>query len=201
MSRFRWMLVAAALSCATPAVGAQDWQLVKDEEGIQVYLAAVPGSSYKAYRGVATIKASIERLRSLQEDVQASCQWIFQCQEQKMLKSEGAQSWMYSRFSTPWPVAPRDSVLHITTSVAADGTLRRQIQALPDYLPVKDGLVRVSRVDGYWSLTPRVGGVVEVVYEAHTEPGGSVPSWLANSFVVDAPFETLQAYRALAEMR
>ena len=142
MSRFRWMLVAAALSCATPAVGAQDWQLVKDEEGIQVYLATVPGSSYKAYRGVTTIKASIERLRSLQEDVLTSCQWIFQCQEQKMLKSEGAQSWMYSRFSTPWPVTPRDSVLHITTSMAADGALLRQIQALPDYVPVQDEIGR-----------------------------------------------------------
>ena len=97
-----------------------------------------------------------------------------------MLKSEGAQSWMYSRFSTPWPVTPRDSVLHITTSMAADGALLRRIQALPDYVPVQDGLVRVSRVDGYWSLKPKVGGVVEVVYEAYTEPGGSVPSSLTS---------------------
>ena len=43
-----------------------------------------------------------------------------------MLKTEGAQSWMYSRFSTPWPVTPRDSVLHITTSMAADGALLRR---------------------------------------------------------------------------
>lgn len=201
MSRFGRMLFAAALSCASVASRAQDWQLVKDEEGIQVYLATVPGSSYKAYRGVTTIRASIERLRSLQEDVPASCRWIFQCQEQKMLKFEGAQSWMYSRFSMPWPVTPRDSVLHITTSVTAGGALLRRIQALPDYLPVADGLVRVSRVDGYWSLQPKAGGVVEVVYQAHTEPGGSVPSWLANRFVIDAPFETLQAYRTLAERR
>ena len=118
-----------------------------------------------------------------------------------MLKSVGAQSWVYSRFSPPWPVAPRDSVLQITTSLAADGTLTRRIQALPEYLPVVDGWVRVSRVDSYWTLRPRADGLVEVLYQAHTEPGGSVPSWLANSFVVDAPFETLRAYRALAQER
>lgn len=201
MNRFRQALVACVLSCTALFAGAEDWQLVKDEAGIQVYLATVPGSSYKAYRGVTTIKAPIERLRRLQEDVVASCRWIFQCQAQKMLKSVGAQSWVYSRFSPPWPVAPRDSVLQITTSLAADGTLTRRIQALPEYLPVVDGWVRVSRVDGYWTLRPRADGLVEVLYQAHTEPGGSVPSWLANSFVVDAPFETLRAYRALAQER
>jgi hypothetical protein len=33
----------------------------------------------------------------------------------------------------------------------------------------------------------------------HTEPGGSVPSWLANKFVVDAPFNTLKALKDHAE--
>lgn len=199
MRRLKLMLLASALSCSAMATGAEDWKLVKDEDGIQVYLTTVPGSAYKAYRGVTTIKASLERLRSLQDDAIVSCRWIFQCRTQRILKSEGAQSWMYSQFNTPWLVSARDSVLHVTTSVSADGAVTRQIQALPDYLPKQDDLVRVSRVDGYWLLQPKSDGVVEVIYQAHTEPGGSVPSWLANSFVVDAPFETLKAYRTLAE--
>ena len=40
-----------------------------------------------------------------------------------------------------------------------------------------------------------------MTYEVHTEPGGSVPSWLANSFVVDAPLQTLQGLRAKVEKR
>ena len=31
------------------------------------------------------------------------------------------------------------------------------------------------------------------------DPGGSVPSWLANRFVIDAPLETLRTLRAVAE--
>lgn len=201
MVRCRLMLFASFLACASMTAGAEEWQLARDQDGIRVYLASVPGSAYKAYRGVTTIRASLERLRHLQEDVQVSCGWIFQCQEQRMLKSQGAQSWVYARFSAPWPVAPRDSILHVTTQVAADGTVTRQLQALPDYLPVEKGWVRIARVDGFWTLRPMAAGLVEVVYQAHTEPGGSVPSWLANSFVLDAPFQTLQAYRALAERR
>ena len=36
-------------------------------------------------------------------------------------------------------------------------------------------------------------------YQVHTEPGGSIPSMVANKFVVDAPFNTLKALKARAE--
>lgn len=177
---------------------AEEWRLAKDEAGIRVYLKEVPGSAYKAYRGVTTIRSDMARLRALQEDVSGACAWIHECREQRLLKHAGAESWTYTRFDTPWPVAPRDSVLHIVSQEAADGSLTRTMQALPAYLPEESGFIRVTKVEGLWRLTPKGEGV-EVIYEAHTEPGGSVPSWLANSFVVDAPYNTLEALRRLAE--
>lgn len=185
------------LSCVS--VQAENWQLAKDEAGIKVYLSDMPGSQYKAYRAITTINANIEQLLALQADVAGSCKWIFECQQQSVVKAEGAQNWLYARFSAPWPVTARDSVLHITTSTSADGTVTRSLQALPDFLPREQGFVRVSRVDGFWTLQPKSADSVEVVYQAHMEPGGSVPSWVANSFVVDAPFNTLQAFRSAAE--
>lgn len=202
MNKLQLTLALCALSglLATSAQ-AEDWQLAKDEAGIKVYLSTMAGSQYKAYRAVTTINADISHLLAMQEDVKASCAWIFECQEQKMLKAAGAENWIYARFSAPWPVTARDSVLHVSNSVAADGTVTRKLQALPDYLPKEKDFVRVSRVDGFWTLQPKAAGKVEVVYQVHMEPGGSVPSWLANSFVVDAPFNTLQAFRQTAEKR
>ncbi|MGH8354737.1 MAG: START domain-containing protein, partial [Pseudomonas sp.] len=145
--------VVCALSLLIAATArAEDWQLVKDEEGIRVYLSPVPGSKYKAYRGVARIKADIATLRALQEDVSGSCAWIHECREQRLLKSEGAHSWTYSRFNTPWPVTPRDSVIHVTTQESADGSVTRILEGVPDYLPQEKGFVRVSKVEGLWKL-------------------------------------------------
>ncbi|MDH4561010.1 START domain-containing protein [Pseudomonas sp. BN411] len=186
---------------AASAVQAEDWKLAKDEDGIKVFLSEVPGSKYKAYRGVVTMKADMATLRALQEDVVGSCTWIHECKEQKLLKSEGAQSWTYTRFNTPWPVTPRDSVLHVTSEIGADGSVTRVLEGVPKYLPEADGFVRVTEVQGFWKLAPKGTGEVEVTYQVHTEPGGSVPSWLANSFVVDAPFNTLKAMRQRAEKR
>jgi hypothetical protein len=192
-------LALCAGSLLSFSAQAENWQLAKDEAGIKVYLSDVPGSQYKAYRAVTTVNADIKQLLALQADVKGSCKWIFECQEQSVLRTEGGQSWLYARFSAPWPVTARDSVLHVTSSTAADGTVTRLLQALPDFVPKEQGFVRVSRVDGFWTLQPKSAGGVEVIYQAHMEPGGSVPSWLANSFVIDAPFNTLQAFRQTAE--
>ena len=200
MQRMHTMMLGAGLAVlVSGAVQAQDWKLVKDEEGIQVFLAPVEGSKYKAYRGVVTIKAELAKVRALQEDVAGSCAWIHECREQELLKREDGQSWVHTYFNTPWPVTPRDSIIRSTTERLADGGLVRHLQGEPAYLPQEDGYVRVSKVDGLWKLQPKGEGRVEVTYQLHTEPGGSVPSWLANKFVVESPFNTLRDLRTLAE--
>ncbi len=199
MNRLARWLLGALLILGLAQVQAAEWRLVKDEAGIRVYLQQVPGSNFQAFRGVTRLRADMSRLLALQEDVSGACAWIHACSEQKLLGQQGDLSWTYSRFHSPWPVQPRDLVLQITTERAADSSVTRILHGVADYLPPQPGFVRVSKVEGHWILRPHPGGEVEVIYQVHSEPGGSVPAWLARSFVVDAPFNTLQALRQLAE--
>jgi hypothetical protein len=192
-----------AALCVLPWISAhamaEDWESAKKEGGIEVFLSKVAGSDYKAYKGVATINASIGKVRALQEDVSGACSWIHECKAQKLLKHEGTKSWTYTQFNTPWPVTPRDSVLEVTTTEEAGGGVTRTLKGVPTYLPEEKGFVRVAEVDGFWKLEPKGAATTLVTYEVHTEPGGSVPSIVANKFVVDAPFNTLKALKARAE--
>lgn len=180
---------------------AEDWKLAKDEDGVKVYLSSVQGSKYKAYRGVTDIKADVATIEALQEDVKGSCKWIHACAEMKLLKQEGADAWTYSKIDMPWPVTGRDVVIHVTTEKTADGTVIRHLKADPTYIPEEKGQIRVPKLVGEWKLQPKGQGVTEVTYQVETEPGGSIPSWLANSFVVDAPLNTLKGLRSAAEKR
>ena len=193
------VLCGLTVLLATATAQAEDWQVAKEKEGIKVSLSEVGGSKYKAYRGVTVMKTTMAKLRALQEDVPGACAWIHECKSQKLLKHEGDKSWTYTQFNTPWPVTPRDSVLEVTTEEGADGSLTRKLKGVPTYLPEEKGFVRVAQVDGFWKFTPKGADQIEVVYQVHTEPGGDVPSWLANKFVVDAPFNTLKALKERAE--
>lgn len=199
MGSFKHVALVFGLSAVlVPLAHADDWKQAKNEDGIKVDLSEVAGSDYKAYRGVTLIKAPLAKVRALQEDVAGACAWIHECKSQKLLKTEGDQTWTYTQFNTPWPVTPRDSILHVTTTQDADGSLTRKLEGVPKYLPEEKGFVRVAKVEGFWKLQPK-GNDTEVTYQVHTEPGGSVPSMVANKFVVDAPFNTLKALKAKAE--
>lgn len=193
------VLCGLTVLLATATAQAEDWKVAKDEDGIKVSLSEVSGSKYKAYKGVTVMKTTMAKLQALQEDVAAACAWIHECNSQKLLKHEGNESWTYTRFNTPWPVTARDSVLKVTTVQGADGSLTRKLEGVPTYLPAEKGFVRVAQVEGFWTFTPKGNDQVEVVYQVHSEPGGDVPSWLANKFVVDAPFNTLKALKERAE--
>ncbi|NBA96247.1 START domain-containing protein [Pseudomonas sp. R5(2019)] len=197
-SLHRVAVVAGLSAFLMSGAFADEWQVAKDQDGIKVSLSDVAGSKYKAYRGVTLIKASVAELKKIQEDVSGSCAWIHECKQQKLLKQEGDQSWTYTQFSTPWPVTPRDSVLHVTTRQDADGSLTRKLEGVPTYIPEEKSFVRVAKVEGFWKLIPK-GDQTEVTYQVHTEPGGSVPSMIANKFVVDAPFNTLKGLKEKAE--
>ncbi|WP_249672454.1 START domain-containing protein [Pseudomonas abieticivorans] len=198
-SLHRLAVVCGLTALVATAAHAENWQTAKDEDGIKVSLSEVAGSDYKAYRGETVIKAPVAKLRALQEDVAGACAWIHECKSQKLLKTEGDHSWTYTQFNTPFPVTARDSVLEITTVQGADGSLTRNLKGVPTYIPEEKGFVRVAQVQGFWKFVPKDANTTEVTYQVHTEPGGSVPSWLANKFVVEAPFNTLKALKERAE--
>jgi hypothetical protein len=196
---FKTTVLTSMLVAASVMAQADEWKVAKDEDGIKVYTRSVEGSKYKAYRGIVTIKATPDRIEQLQEDTVNSCKWLYRCQQLKVLKHEGQNTWTYMRIEMPWPVTARDVVLQITTQQADNGGFIRYLKGQPTYTSAVDGYVRVSSFEGKWQVLPKAAGIVEVTYEAQSEPGGSIPSWLANSFVVDAPFNTLQGLRKAAE--
>lgn len=190
---------ALTFCIALTAQAADEWNLAKDADGVKIYLKEVPGSKYKAFKSVITINANIERVVAEQSNAEKSCNWIHDCKSSKLLKEEGNQAWVYTRFKAPWPVTERDSILHLTTTKQEDGSFIRKIQASPTYLPEDKDYVRVQSVEGTWLLKPLSDSKVEVTYQLHTDPGGSVPAWLANKFVVDAPYNTLRGLKAASE--
>jgi hypothetical protein len=59
--------------------------------------------------------------------------------------------------------------------------------------------VPVTKLTGFWRFTPQQDGRIYVEYETHADPAGHLPSWLANSFVVDQPLGSLKNLRKRVE--
>ncbi|QXI36471.1 START domain-containing protein [Pseudomonas xantholysinigenes] len=178
---------------------AEHWHLARQQDGIDVYLSSVEGSSYQQFRGVTRIKASVRTLTDLQENLRVACKWLYACADMRLLEVDGDTTWVYLSTALPWPAKPRDMVLKVRTERLDDDTLVRHLSAEPGRVPVDPGLIRVRRLSGEWIMRPLGERDTEVTYQLRADPAGDVPSWLANQFVVDAPMVTLKTLRAVAE--
>lgn len=193
------LLLALLLAPGIALAQVEDWKLAKEEDGVRVYLSQVPGSRYKSFRGVTLVKADVPTLGRLQENLRVSCAWLYACAQMRLLKYTDAAIWVYLDTKLPWPAAPRDLVLQVITEETPDGGMIRRLQAAPDYIPPVKGRIRVPVLSGTWQMIPKGPKLTEVTYQMRAEPGGSVPSWLANQFVVDAPLVTLRTLKVVAE--
>jgi len=180
-----------------------EWKLEKDKDGIKVYLKEVKGSEIKEFKGVATIKASMDTLLAIIKDTDNFDKWIHQCREPKNLKSVNFHD-TYSRQinDLPWPVDDREVVMF--TAISKDSSKKEiyiSLEARPDYIPKNEDSVRVTKLNGFYLFKALPNGMTEVTWQQHTEPGGSLPVWLINALVVDIPFNSLEALGALAQTK
>lgn len=172
----------------------EGWSLAKEAEGIKVYVRNVEGSPLREFRGEVQINATPDDVAKVLRDANAFRQWMPDVATSELLKATDTEQYHYLDNKAPWPVSNRDGVYHFTYVKTGDGAMTVRVEAVPDYLPQREGKVRIPQAQGQWRLVPDADGV-NVTYQMHASPGGSIPNWLANQTVVDTPYGTLKALR------
>lgn len=194
---FPAVMFVASFGLAAAANAEAPWSLKKEADGIKVYTRVVPSSALREFRGEVEVAASPERVVQVLKDAGAFRKWMPDVVKSELLKSTDTDQYHYLENAAPWPVSHRDGIYHFTYQRSSDAiaTVRVRVEAVPNYQPERDGIVRVPRAEGAWTLVPTSKGT-NVAYQMLAVPGGSIPNWLANQTVVDTPFKTLKGLRA-----
>ncbi|ACS86495.1 START domain-containing protein [Musicola paradisiaca] len=193
------LLAGLLISQSALAQNEHDWSLAKDADGIKVYVRNVDGSPLREFRGEVQINASPDDVVKVLRNADAYRQWMPDVAVSTLLKATATEQFHYLDNKAPWPVSNRDGIYHFTYAKSGDGAVTVRVEAVPDYLPLREGKVRIPQAKGQWMLVPDAAGV-KVTYQMHASPGGSIPSWLANQTVVDTPYGTLKALRSRVQV-
>jgi hypothetical protein len=176
-----------------------DWDLKKKSSGIEIYTRSIEGSSFDEFMGVIVIPdVTLDEVLNVVLDVENYDDLYPDCINPRILKKEGqGYDIHYIQTKGPFPVKDRDCIFEQVTLVDQDGRHARvNLKPLPDYLAENKDMVRIRKGSGFWDLKEDNLKNVTVTYQFHGEPGGDVPSWLANSFVVTHPYQTLKNLRS-----
>lgn len=184
-----------------------DWKLEREEDNIRIYKTAMPDSSFEAFKATTVINAPLANVMAVMVNAESCEEWVHGCSHSEPLPDgDFHDRKAYSVNNLPWPAADRDYVLHIRTrtsetsevqSADAQRFVIMELSAVPDDRRETDK-VRVEHSDTLYEFHETTDGRTHMTWIQHSEPNGSLPSWLVNSLAVDIPFNSLQELQEVA---
>ena len=175
------------------------WILKKNEEGITIYTRSVEGKKPKEYLAETELPTGLADVVNFMDRIELYPQWMYLCKKAVLLKKISKnERIIYYIHGGNWLVKDRDVVLHITISgSAAGGVVTIKIKSEDGIMPEDPDLVRVPQMYGSWVFTKSGENTIKVSYQVFSNPGGSIPTWVANLAVVNGPYYTLLKMREL----
>lgn len=191
---YRIIIILFFLLKITGASAQTNWELKNEKSGIKVYTSAVSDSKFKAIKVDCELKASLSQIVKVLLDIKNGPEWLYHTKSCTLIKQVSPDElYYYSEINIPWPVQNRDFVAHLkvrqdpdTKVITIDGP------AVPGFVPLKSGIVRVRSSKSLWVITPITKDRIKVVYTLQLDPGGNLPAWLVNLFAAEGPMKSFE---------
>jgi len=204
------VLIILILSSIT-AHADDNWNLIIDSEGIQVFNKNIAGSEIKEFKATATIDAPIEVIFEVMTDVPAGSFWMDNCIESKIIKyidkfviSKNifhSKNLVYHAIYAPFPVSNRDFI--VEAEMKGDlikRSMKIDIRAVIDSrIPDRIGYVRITELKGSWFFQHIDKNNTSVVYQIKQNPSGNLPSSIVNYSNKNLPYKTILGLRKITK--
>ena len=164
----------------------ETWELVKDEQGIQVFVAKVANSDFKAFKAVMSVKTTEDRVLEILKDVNKYPYWFAYTKSVKLIKQSENEQQFSMETDYPWPYYNECSNYSMVFQKSGTGTHRINIVGSDEKTSCKYSL---KKANGYILLEPDKGDL-RITYYFHSEPSQNIPAGLINPMIYRMPFET-----------
>ncbi|MGI9531504.1 START domain-containing protein [Lutimonas sp.] len=174
----------------------EQWELVKEDQGIQVYTRLNEVMSFKEFKASMVVTANMNDFLSVLYDVEGLVSWGHNIEEVRLLDrpSDSIQIY-YAIAKAPWPYKNRDGIYkNVFSWDKLHEILVVDITMLDKEMDPEKKYVRMAGY-GNWTATKMSGTELQIEFQMQVDPGGSIKAWMANMFVTDSPYYTMEGMR------
>jgi hypothetical protein len=194
-----WRAEAPAFAKAT--AGKEDWKLVGNQHGVEIYRRDVAGSDVVAFKGQGTIEAPLWKVASILLDTRRAPEWAESLKESRVVKRLGPNTYIeYNHLGMPFILRDRDFVSEVLIDVNTDARTFGLV-----YKPTEAPGVPVTRyvrgqiTSGVFQIrSVEQGRRSTLMAEIQCDPKGAIPAWIANFFQRSWPVTTFERLRLQA---
>ncbi len=192
------LVCVVAFFATFDAVAQRDCELKLNRDSIKVFTCIRENSKFKSVRATFELQGSLPQLAAMMLDIEHLGDWQYKTLSAKVLKRISAREVIYyTEVAAPIFTSNRDFVIHLTLNQDPQThVLTVDLVSIPNYIPPKEGVVRVPFSKARLSVTPISTSRLSAEYSIEIDLGGAVPAWLVNMVAPQAPYETFKALRA-----
>jgi len=176
------------------------WEEVTRDGDLVVWTRDIPGARVREVKAQATIAAEAKRVFEVLADVDRYVEFMPYVEESFKVGDWDKGIYEYQRINPPL-VDRRDYTLKVTLERdEAGGVYKRSWVEAPDKGPaLREGVVRVPINRGTWTMEAAAGGKTRLTYYLYTDPGGSLPAWIANKANTTSVPDLIRAVKMRAQ--
>ncbi len=196
------LMASAVLLAGSTSFAEDGWKKVSEGKGVTIERRVRPGSQFDELRASAQAPIPPAQFFATVWNYREFPQFVPYLKVLEVLDDDGQTSHVYQRIAMP-VVADRDYVLKLTKHVDANRQVYQMMFESAEGIgpSPSEKWVRVHNIRGGWKLEPTADGKgTRITYESFSEPGGNIPTWVANMAQRDAPRDLVLAMtkRAIA---
>jgi ribosome-associated toxin RatA of RatAB toxin-antitoxin module len=176
-----------------------EWKKSLDKDNIIIYTRTVESSPFLEFLAESEMYGSMDRFKEIITDFERYPDWLPDCKSAVVVEHPDTNDFTYHmRIKVPFPFANRDIIQQILL-LEAENELIVEIISWPKKIPKQKDYVRMEKADGRWVITKISEEKISIKFQYLADPGGGVPTWLVNTFIVKNPHKTLQNLRELMQ--
>lgn len=197
----KYALTITLICSAILTRGQEDWELKKDVDGIKVYTRYAGDSDIKEFRAEAVMDGSLSSFVAVIRDIPSYPELFANNISADLLDETDTTLLYYSRTAAPWPLKDRDGVFACRFSQHyGSKAVTVEINSVEGIRPPDEKHVRITEAKGFWKFFPVEYDKVEVILQMQVDPGGNIPAWVVNMFLIDSPFKDMKNLRERVNM-
>jgi hypothetical protein len=180
--------------------GQSKWTLKKVEDEIYAYTRPSEGFGFHEFKVETEVYAPINALVALLKD-ESSYKYLFKeiiALEYKYHHESSME--MYLVYNTPFPAKKRDGYFKSQFNYDKKGeNVRIDVFCSGNDHEYDSSYIHIERCEGFWLFEHIDDNKTRITYQFVADPGGIVPAFIANLFVVNKPIETVSKMKELVQ--
>ena len=188
------MSVSLSLHAQT---GESGWELKREDNGITVYSRNLDNSPFDEFKATTVVY-----------NIPIDSVYALLCNDQRMAANDPnvrttevlqqvspKEYYLRMVMHMPFFLKDRDVIYRVNQRTTSKGYIIEG-QSIPDFIPAKEGIVRMGAGRTLTYLTQREDGGVEIIISGKIDLAGDAPERVVNKGVVDSTYDRLSYIRS-----